>query len=115
MVPGVQKVPSGPHRLGVRVERLLRKEPPAKGSRTGVTAYTLLIGGEAAGGIQTQSAFNNFISWSGLDIGRDRSSPVSHYEAPFEFTGQLLRVTVDMHDDQRLDGEGVAAAEMARQ
>jgi len=70
----VQKVPSGPHRLGVRVERLLRKEPPAKGSRTGVTAYTLLIDGEAAGGIQTQSAFNNFISWSGLDIGRDRSS-----------------------------------------
>jgi hypothetical protein len=41
-----------------------------------------------------------FISWSGLDIGRDRSSPVSHYEAPFEFTGQLLRVTVDMHDDR---------------
>ena len=70
----MQKVPSGPHRLGVRVERLLRKEPPAKGSRTGVTAYTLLIDGEAAGGIQTQSAFNNFISWSGLDIGRDRSS-----------------------------------------
>jgi hypothetical protein len=74
MVPGVQKVPSGAHRLGVHVERLLRKEPPAKGSRTGVTAYTLLIDGEAAGGIQTQSAFNNFISWSGLDIGRDRSS-----------------------------------------
>jgi hypothetical protein len=47
--------------------------------------------------------------------GRDRSSPVSHYEAPFEFTGQLLRVTVDMHDDQKLDGEGVGAAEMARQ
>jgi hypothetical protein len=115
MVPGVQKVPSGAHRLGVHVERLLRKEPPAKGSRTGVTAYTLLIDGEAAGGIQTQSAFNNFISWSGLDIGRDRSSPVSHYEAPFEFTGQLLRVTVDMHDDQKLDGEGIGTAEMARQ
>ena len=46
-----------------------------------MTAYTLLIDGEAAGSIQTQSAFNNFISWSGLDIGRDRSSPVSHYEA----------------------------------
>ena len=69
----MQKVPSGPHRLGVRVERLLRKEPPAKGSRTGVTAYTLLVDGESAG-LQTQSAFNNFISWSGLDIGRDRSS-----------------------------------------
>ena len=45
--------------------------------------------------MQTQLGFNIFISWSGLDIGRDRGSPVSHYEAPFEFTGQLLRVTVD--------------------
>ena len=115
IVTSNRKVPSGAHRLGVHVERLVRKEPPAKGSRTGVTAYTLLIDGEAAGSIQTQLAFNNFISWSGLDIGRDRSSPVSHYEAPFEFTGQLLRVTVDMHDDQKLDGEGVGAAEMARQ
>jgi hypothetical protein len=107
--------PSGAHRLGVHVERLVRKEPPAKGSRTGLTAYTLLIDGEPAGSIQTQLAFNNFISWSGLDIGRDRSSPVSHYEAPFEFTGQLLKVTVDMHEDQKLDGEGVGTAEMARQ
>jgi hypothetical protein len=115
IVTSNRKVPSGAHRLGVHVERLLRKEPPAKGSRTGVTAYTLLIDGEPAGAIQTQSAFNNFISWSGLDIGHDRSSPVSHYKAPFEFTGQLLKVTVDMHDDQKLDGEGVAAAELARQ
>jgi arylsulfatase len=115
IVTSNRKVPSGAHRLGVHVERLLRKEPPAKGSRTGVTAYTLLIDGEAAGAIQTQSAFNNFISWSGLDIGRDRSSPVSHYAAPFEFTGQLLKVMVDMHHDQKLDGEGVGAAEMARQ
>ena len=115
IVTSNRKVPSGAHRLGVHVERLVRKEPPAKGSRTGVTEYTLLIDGEPAGSIQTQLGFNNFISWSGLDIGRDRCSPVSHYEAPFEFTGQLLRVTVDMHDDQKLDGEGVGKAEMARQ
>jgi len=38
---------------------------------------------------QTQLAFNNFISWSGLDIGRDRSSPVSHYEAPFGIFGAI--------------------------
>ena len=65
--------------------------------------------------LQTQQAFNNFISWSGLDIGRDRGSPVSHYDAPFEFTGQLKRVTVVMHNDQKLDGEGIGSAEMARQ
>jgi hypothetical protein len=115
IVTSDRKVPAGAHRLGVRVERLLRDAPPAKGARTGVTAYTLLIDGEPAGSMQTQLAFNNFISWSGLDIGRDRSSPVSRYEAPFEFTGLLKRVTVAMHDDQKLDGDGVGAAEMARQ
>jgi hypothetical protein len=97
------------------VERLVRTEPPAKGARTGFSAYTLLIDGEPAGSMQTQLAFHNFISWSGLDIGRDRGSPVSHYEAPFEFTGKLNRVTVKMHDDQKLDGEGVGNAQMARQ
>jgi hypothetical protein len=115
IVTSDRRVPAGAHRLGVRVERLLRDAPPAKGARTGVTAYTLLIDGEPAGSMQTQLAFNNFISWSGLDIGRDRSSPVSRYEAPFEFTGLLKRVTVVMHDDQKLDGDGVGAAEMARQ
>jgi hypothetical protein len=33
----------------------------------------------------------------------------------FEFTGRLLKVTVDMHADQKLDGDEVGAAEMARQ
>jgi arylsulfatase len=115
IVTSDRKIPVGARRLGVRVERLLRTEPPAKGARTGISAYTLLIDGEPAGSLQTQLGFNTLISWSGLDIGRDRSSPVSHYDAPFEFTGKLLRVTVDMHADQKLDGEGVGNAEMARQ
>jgi arylsulfatase A-like enzyme len=115
IVSSDRKVASGARRLGVHVERLVRETPPAKGARTGVSAYTLLIDGEPAGSLQTQQGFHNFISWSGLDIGRDRSSPVSHYDAPFEFTGRLLRVTVAMHNDQKLDGDGVGAAEMARQ
>jgi arylsulfatase len=65
--------------------------------------------------MQTQLGFHNLISWSGLDIGRDRGSPVSYYEAPFEFSGKLLRVEVTMYDDQDLDGDGVGDAEMARQ
>jgi arylsulfatase len=48
-------------------------------------------------------------------IGRDRGNPVSHYDAPFEFIGRLLRVTVVMHSDRKLDGDGIGAAEMARQ
>jgi hypothetical protein len=108
-------VPSGARRLGVHVERLVRKEPPAKGSRTGVTGvtgYTRLIDGEPAGALQTQLGFHMLISWSGLDIGRDSS--VSHYDAPFEFEGRLSRVTVVMHDDQKLDGDAVGNAQMAR-
>jgi arylsulfatase A-like enzyme len=115
IVTSAAKVPGGARRLGVRVERLVRDAAPAKGARTGVSAYTLLIDGEPAGSLQTQLGFHNLISWSGLDIGRDRGSPVSHYDAPFEFTGRLLRVTVAMHDDQTLDGDDVGNAEMARQ
>jgi arylsulfatase A-like enzyme len=110
-----RKVPLSARRLGVHVGRLVRDEPPAKGSRTGVSEYTLLIDGEAAGSMQTKLGFHNLISWSGLDIGRDRGSPVSHYDAPFGFTAQLSRVTVAMHDDQKLDGDGVGNAQMARQ
>jgi len=115
IVRSAQKVPSGAGRLGVHVERLVRNEPPAKGARTGISEYTLLIDGEPAGTLKTQLGFHNLISWSGLDIGRDRGSPVSHYDAPFEFTGTLLRVTVKMHDDQTLDGAGVGNAQMGRQ
>jgi hypothetical protein len=35
------------------------------------------------------------VGFSGLNNGRDRSSPVSHDEAPFAFTGQLRRITLD--------------------
>ena len=48
IVTSDRKVPSGAHRLGVHVERLVRETPPAKGARTGVSAYTLLIDGEPA-------------------------------------------------------------------
>jgi len=115
MVRSDRRVSSGTRRLGVRVERLLRQAEPAKGARTGISQYTLLIDGEPAGSMQTNLSFHTLISWSGLDIGRDRGSPVSHYEAPFEFTGHLLRVTVTMHGDQKLDGEAVGHAQMARQ
>ncbi len=115
IVRSTRRVPSGAHRLGVHVERLLRQEPPAKGARTGISEYTLLIDGEPAGSLQTQLGFHTLISWSGLDIGRDRGSPVSDYDTPFEFTGKLLKVTVKMHHDQTLDGEGVGNAQMARQ
>ncbi|KAH2776086.1 hypothetical protein KXW38_000607, partial [Aspergillus fumigatus] len=53
IVRSERKVPPGAHRLGLHVERLVRQEPPAKGSRTGISEYTLLIDGEGAGSMQT--------------------------------------------------------------
>jgi hypothetical protein len=64
-----------------------------------------------AGRISSRLGFYNFVSWTGLDIGRDRGSPVSDYTSPFAFTGKLVKVTVTMDDDQTLDGVG--AAQMA--
>ncbi|MDU1668940.1 MAG: arylsulfatase, partial [Bradyrhizobium sp.] len=88
---------------------------PAKGARTGFSQYTLLIDGEEVGALTTQLAFHTLISWSGLDIGHDRGSPVSDYTAPFAFTGRLSHVTVTMQNEQSLDGDSVGRAEMARQ
>ncbi len=80
----------------------------------GIT-YRLLIDGQEAGSLHTPLTFGPFISWSGLDIGRDRGSPVGAYEAPYSFTGELHRVSVRLHQARGLDGEMIANAEMARQ
>ena len=97
-------VPAGNRLLGLRMRR-----------DKGRNLATLLIDGQPAGGFDEQMGFVSFISWSGLDIGRDRSSPVSHYEAPFAFTGKLRKVTVTLDDDQALDAKSAAAATLARE
>jgi arylsulfatase len=98
------KVPADAKRLGFRMTRV-------ENQGTGV----LLIDGEPAGEMKTKDMFRTLISWSGLDIGLDRGSPVSDYAAPFAFTGKLKKVTVTIGDDQALDGEATGRAEMARQ
>jgi arylsulfatase len=112
-------VPLGRCRLGFRMQQgPLGPPPPGVVGVAGIPSKrtgTLLIDGEPAGTLQTTVGFNNFVSWSGLDIGRDRGSPVSHYEAPFEFTGRLEKVTVTMDPQQHLDGHGVGQAEMGRE
>lgn len=93
-------VPIGRHTVGFRLERL------GEGViRPGVG--TLLIDGEPVGSFETERVFFVLISWSGLDVGLDRGSPVSHYTAPFEFTGTLDRVLIELDDDQELDAEAV--------
>jgi hypothetical protein len=38
---------------------------------------------------------------------------VSDYDAPFKFTGRLIKVVVTMDDDQELDGDAVARARLS--
>ena len=97
-------MPAGNRRLGLRMRR-----------NGGRNVATLLIDGEPAGSFDEQLGFVSFISWSGLDIGRDRGSPVSHYAAPFAFTGKLRKVTFTLDDDQALDVKAAAEAALARE
>jgi hypothetical protein len=98
----------------VRVRRLTRAAQPAErtGPETGprVSEFTLLIDGIPSGHIESRLGLHNFVSWTGLDIGRDRGSPVSDYASPFAFTGKLVKVTVTMDDDQTLDADGADGA-----
>jgi arylsulfatase len=113
IVRSAAPVSPGKRRLGVRVRRLTSELQSTKGP--GISEFTLLIDGMPAGCIQSRLGFFNFISWTGLDIGRDRGSAVSNYESPFEFTGELIKVTVAMDDDQVLDGDGIGRAQLARE
>ncbi|MBO9643107.1 MAG: arylsulfatase [Pseudacidovorax sp.] len=78
---------------------------------------TLLMDGEPVGRLDTRMlGFNSQVSFSGLDIGLDRGSPVSHYPAPFVLQGaRLFRVEYQLDPLQRLDPELLALVEMARQ
>ncbi|MCC6918672.1 MAG: arylsulfatase [Alphaproteobacteria bacterium] len=103
-----RKVPSGDRRLAFHAKR----SGPNLGDPF---RCSLRIDGDEVAATDLIYGFVNFISWSGLDIGLDRGSPVSHYAAPFRFTGALKKVTVTIEDDQFLNAEGAAQAALARE
>ena len=82
-----QPVPPGDHVLGLHM------------LQEGKRVATLLIDGKPCGSAPCTYGFFTLVSWSGLDIGLDRGSPVSTYEAPFTFTGELRKV--DDHHEPR--------------
>jgi arylsulfatase len=90
--------------LGFRMERV-----------DGHGAGTISIDGVDVGTMATDHFFYTLISFSGLDIGLDRGSPVGHYAAPFAFTGTMRRVVVDMDHDQVVDHDAAGVAQMARE
>lgn len=103
-------IPNSATSLGLRVERLSR----GSAGEALKSRYTLLIDGQPAGSIETERYFKSLISWAGCDIGCDRGTPVGDYIAPFEFTGNLSKVTVVLDEDQQLDGAAVGRAELGR-
>ena len=97
--------------MGQRVAATARQHVAV--SAVNQTHLSFYIDGEPAGSFETERVFFVLISWSGLDIGLDRGSPVSDYAAPFEFTGTLDRVLIELDDDQELDAEAVLDHESA--
>ena len=56
------------------------------------------------------------ISSIGASVGRDAGSPVSpRYESPFEFTGDLREVTIQLGLRAEQEDEANGKAEMSRQ
>ncbi|SFM35084.1 arylsulfatase [Shimia aestuarii] len=77
--------------------------------------FELLINGEPAGAGRSPRGFAILISWSGLDIGRDRGTTVVDYPGPFEFTGFLRKVTVRLEKQDKMDSAAMSKVEIARQ
>jgi arylsulfatase len=103
MLRSDKPIAPGKHRMGVQMKR--------EGS---AGTLTMFIDDEVVGTMTTNDIFWILISWSGLDIGLDRGTTVSDYESPFEFTGELFKVVIDLANDQVLDFHGSSRATMAR-
>ena len=103
MLRSDRPVPVGRHRVGVRMVR--------EGNSG---TLTMFIDDDEVGQLTTENIFWLLISWSGLDIGLDRGTPVSHYESPFAFTGNLIKVEVDLALDQVLNMKGATRVELSR-
>lgn len=103
MLKSDQKLLPGRHVVGVHMKR--------NGNEG---TLTMFIDDRIVGTMTTNNIFWLLISWSGLDIGLDRGTPVSYYESPFVFTGHLTKVVIDLDTDQVLDFEGHSRATMAR-
>ncbi|CAB4643466.1 unannotated protein [freshwater metagenome] len=103
MLKSDRRITPGNHVVGVHMKR--------NGNEG---TLSMFIDDEIVGTMTTNSIFWLLISWSGLDIGLDRGTPVSFYESPFAFTGHLTKVVIDLDTDQVLDFHGHSRATMAR-
>jgi arylsulfatase len=103
MLRSDKPITPGQHRMGVQMKR-----------EGNAGTLTMFIDDDIVGTMTTNDIFWILISWSGLDIGLDRGTTVSDYQSPFEFTGELFKVVIDLANDQVLDFHGSSRATMAR-
>jgi arylsulfatase len=97
------ELPTGRCRAGVR---FVRRDQSGE--------MTLLIDGTAAGSGQVPRILR-MVSSTGLDVGRDSLSPVTDdYEAPFEFTGEIHKVSFELLRREDVEQEREAAETEAR-
>jgi arylsulfatase len=83
-------------------------------SRTGT--LTLAVDGAGLGSIEIGTVVR-MLGSTGMDLGRDRLSPVaSDYEGPFPFTGRLLKVVFKIRSQRdRADVTAETRTEMAKE
>jgi len=95
----------GAHQIEARFDR---------GARVGT--LTLAVDGVDLGSIEIGTIVR-MLGSTGLDLGRDRLSPVvSDYEGPFPFTGKLLKVTFKIKSrPDRADVTAEARTELAKE
>ncbi|MEZ5872787.1 MAG: arylsulfatase [Nitratireductor sp.] len=112
--------------IGGNVTTLVSDRPIPKGDailgvRASVTPgeafrdFELFINGQTAGSGRAPLGFAILISWSGLDVGRDRGTTVVDYPGPFEFTGLLRKVTVRLEKQEKMDSAAMSKVQIARQ
>jgi arylsulfatase A-like enzyme len=115
LVTSTHPIPPGKHRLRFHMTRTPGSGPLPHG------VGTLLVDDEEVGCMETDQIFWLTVSWSGLDIGLDRGTTVSDYDGsgehlgPFKFQGRLIKVTVDLDDDQDVDHEAAGTTELGRE
>ena len=95
-IPPVSEAGSGNRRLGYRFTRT--------GPYAGIGR--LLIDDAVVGEIKIPRTSRYFMSWAGLDLGRDALSPVSpNYDGEFPYTGGIDRVEFHLADDHESSGD----------
>jgi arylsulfatase len=114
-VESVETVPEGRHKL--RFEFEVTGQPDIARGKGAPGRAQLYINGKLVGNMEVPVTIPNILGLaSGICCGTATGSPVTpDYKPPFEFTGKIYSVTVDVSGDLITDNEAEMRQIMARQ